>query len=135
MNKLLAQNITNPALGDIATQRGSAFVPGLITALINLGFVAGSLFFLANLIMGGIKWTESGGDKGKIEEARAQVTQSVVGAIVLFSAYAIMALVEFFFSVDLTLFNLDDLRVQGSGGANAPVQCPPGFFGPNCNLQ
>lgn len=112
-NRLISQVIGNPALGSTGQQSGQSFISGLISALINLGFVAGSTIFLFILITGGIKWMSAGGDKGKLEEARGTVTNAVVGIAVMFSAYAILALVEYFFTVNLTVFDLESMRVGG----------------------
>lgn len=108
---LIAQNIGNPIL-NYPNATGVSFFQGLLPALINLGFVAGSVFFIFNVIMGGIKWTSAGGDKGHLESARSQVTNAIIGLMILFSLYAVVSFMEYFFSVDLTLFDLQDLRVN-----------------------
>ncbi|MBI2590350.1 MAG: hypothetical protein HYW33_00510, partial [Candidatus Blackburnbacteria bacterium] len=61
------------------------------------------------LVLGGIKWITSGGDKNKTEEARQQITSALVGLVVVFSAWAIAQLIRILFDVDL--FNLTISRV------------------------
>jgi len=68
-----------------------------------LVIVAAVLFFFW-LVLGGIKWITSGGDKNKTEEARQQITAALVGLVVVFSAWAIAQLIKILFDVDL--FNL-----------------------------
>lgn len=49
-----------------------------------------SVFFL---IWGGIKWVMSGGDKGKIEQARSAIIASIVGLVISLLAYFITSVV------------------------------------------
>jgi hypothetical protein len=51
------------------------------------------LLVLFYLIMGGIEWITSGGDKGKTESARNKITAAVIGIIILAAAFAILQLV------------------------------------------
>ncbi len=128
----MAQNIGNPAINFPADTTGVSFIQGLIPALLNMGFVAGSVFFLFNAILGGIKWISAGGDKGHIETARSQVTNSVIGMFVLLSVYVIVGFIELFFGVNLTMFDLESLRITGDGGPippGAPPQNPGGPIG------
>lgn len=126
---LIAQSIGNPALDFPATTTGVSFIQALIPALINLGFVAGAVFFLFNAIIGAIKWTSSGGDKTHLEEAKSQVTHAVIGIFILLAVYAIVSLVETFFGVNLRQFDLGKLRIVSSGGIVVP---PDGTGNPNC---
>lgn len=77
------------------------------TAIKVLVIVAAVLFFFW-LVLGGIKWITSGGDKNKTEEARQQITAALVGLVVVFSAWAIAKLIDILFGVDL--FNLTITR-------------------------
>lgn len=124
---LQTSNIGNPTL-NFTFDSGAAFVGALVPALVNIGFTVGAIFFVFNLIMGGVKWTSAGGDKGHLEVARTQVTHAIIGIFVLLSLYAIVSLVEYFFGVNLTLFDLELLRINaGSGGFIPPCPpCPPG---------
>jgi hypothetical protein len=96
---------------DIKGGAGSQFssltnitVPGLISGLIRLLVIVAAVVFFFMLVIGGIKWIMSGGDKGKTEEARNQITAALVGLVVVFSAWAIAQLVKTLFGVDI--FNL-----------------------------
>ena len=71
--------------------------------------VAAVLFFLW-LVLGGIKWITSGGDKNKTEEARQQITAALVGLVVVFSAWAIARLISILFGVDLFDLNIESIR-------------------------
>jgi hypothetical protein len=57
------------------------------------------------IILGGIQWITSGGDKTKLQAARSKLTWSIIGLVIAFSAFFIVALIGFFFKVDLMKFN------------------------------
>ncbi len=62
----------------------------LINAVLTFVMVIAALLVFLYLIMGGIQWITSGGDKGKTEEARNKITSAIVGLIVLAASYAIL---------------------------------------------
>jgi hypothetical protein len=62
---------------------------------------AGMATFLY-MVYGGIMWIMSGGDKGKLEDARAKITQSVVGLAVVASSWAVFKLIDYFFGIGIT---------------------------------
>jgi len=53
------------------------------------------------LVIGGIKWIASGGDKAQTESARNQITAALVGLVIVFAAWAILALIKVFFGIDI----------------------------------
>lgn len=62
--------------------------------------VAGLATFLY-LIYGGVEWITSGGDKGKIEEARSKITNGIIGLAIVASAWAVFLLVIYFFGINI----------------------------------
>lgn len=50
-----------------------------------LTVIAGIWFFFL-LVTGGIQWISSGGDKGKIEEARQKITMGIIGIAIVVAA-------------------------------------------------
>ncbi len=79
----------------------------LVTIVISFAIIVAALAFFFMLILGGIKWITSGGDKGKVESARSQITAALIGLVVVFAAWAILSIVENFFHVNLRSFNLN----------------------------
>ena len=65
----------------------------LIRTVITLIIVVAALLTLFYLIMGAIAWITSGGDKGKVEEARNKITAAVIGLLILAAVWAIFQLV------------------------------------------
>jgi hypothetical protein len=63
--------------------------------------VAGLATFMY-LVYGGLQWIMSGGDKGKLEEARAKITNGVIGLAIVASSWAIYLLLDYFFGIGIT---------------------------------
>ena len=71
---------------------------GIISAAIRLILIVAALVFFFILVIGGIKWIVSGGDKAQTEGARNQITAALVGLVIVFAAWAIIKLIDIFFS-------------------------------------
>lgn len=72
-----------------------------IKNVVNAMLVIAAVIAFAYLIMGGIQWITSGGDKGAMETARNKITHAIVGLIIVASAYAVMTLVSSFLGLDI----------------------------------
>ncbi|OGM14715.1 hypothetical protein A3D84_00490 [Candidatus Woesebacteria bacterium RIFCSPHIGHO2_02_FULL_42_20] len=108
----MGDSIKNPALDPrIANMTAVEFISNLLRVLLGLAFIIGSLAFFFILILGGIEWITSGGDKVKVDDARRKVTNALIGLVLLFSVFAIANLVDFVFGVNITSFNLDFLNL------------------------
>lgn len=122
MSTLIAQ-LTNPAVGPLSKTSGNsgavgASVLGRYAAiLIQTALVLGGLAVLAYMIIGAIGWISAGGDKGKVEAARNQIIQSIIGLAVLFSVTAVAAWVGPVFGMNL--LRPAFVNQIGSSGTNA----------------
>ena len=74
---------------------------GVIEWAIGVVLVIAAVLFFFMLIIGGIRWITSGGDKGKTETARNQITAALIGLTIVFAAWAIAQLVKVVFGVDI----------------------------------
>lgn len=74
---------------------------GLIGGFIKLALVVAALVFFFILVIGGIRWIVSGGDKQQTENARGQITAALVGLVIVFAAWAIAQLIGTFFGIDI----------------------------------
>lgn len=78
----------------------------IVSTTINLALgVAGVLAFLS-LLWGGIRWIVAGGDKEGVEKARKRITASLVGLAIVFSAYALIFIIQALFNVNIIQVNL-----------------------------
>lgn len=71
---------------------------GIVGNIINILLVISIVVSLFFLIWGGIKWITSGGDKGKIEQARSTLIAAVVGLAISLLAFFIVDFVLGFFT-------------------------------------
>ena len=101
MNNLLAETIDlKPKEGDFVNISNFT-LPSIISALIRGAMVVAAIIFFFMLVIGGIKWIASGGDKAATEGARNQITAALVGLVIVFAAWAIVALINTFFGVNI----------------------------------
>jgi TRAP-type C4-dicarboxylate transport system permease small subunit len=101
MQKLLAEKIElQPKTGDFVGL-GTLTLPQIISALIRGIVVIAAVIFFFILVVGGIRWIASGGDKAQTEAARNQITAALVGLVIVFAAWAIVALINVFFDVNI----------------------------------
>ncbi|KKS96228.1 MAG: hypothetical protein UV71_C0001G0102 [Microgenomates group bacterium GW2011_GWC1_43_13] len=102
MQKLLADSIQlQPDRGSQWYNLGQLTIPVIVSGLIKLIVVVAALVFFFILVIGGIRWIASGGDKAQTEGARNQITAALVGLVIVFAAWAIVALIKVFFNVDI----------------------------------
>lgn len=80
---------------------GNISIPGLIGGAINLILIAAAVIFFFILVIGGIRWITSGGDKANTEGARNQITAALVGLVIVFAAWAIIQLIQLFFGITI----------------------------------
>jgi hypothetical protein len=99
----LAQQIVNPVLpGNLGSGGSGAGAPAIgllvsniVWALVIFAFIASFLY----LLLGGFNWITSGGDKAKLQAARDEITNAIIGIIVVAACWAIMTLVGNFLGI------------------------------------
>lgn len=85
-------NVTGNQAADLASSQQQletilSNVIGTITAIVGLAFL---LF----LLFGAVQWITAGGDEGKIENAKKQITNAGLGLIATIVAWSIMTVVS-----------------------------------------
>lgn len=80
---------------------GSLTVNNMVSGAITLVLIIVSLIFFFILVIGGLKWITSGGDEKKVAAARAQITNALIGLVIVFAAWAIMKLIGSVFGINL----------------------------------
>jgi len=68
-------------------------IGSLINGVLSFVMVIAALLVFGFLILGGIEWITSGGDKNKTESARNKITAAIIGLIILAASYAILLIV------------------------------------------
>lgn len=100
LNLLAASDINLQPSGQFA-QLGNLTVGGIVSGLIRLVLVVAAIVFFFILVVGGIRWIASGGDKAQTENARNQITAALVGLVIVFAAWAIVQLINTFFGINI----------------------------------
>jgi hypothetical protein len=109
----LAANLTNPALGpQLQALNGVSFIQKLVPTTITIALTIGVLIFFFNILMGGIAYINSGGDKAKTEAARSKITNAMIGLVIMFLVFMTLTLVGSILGAPLTILDLDSLRIQ-----------------------
>jgi len=80
---------------------GGITLAGIVSALVTMVLIVAALVFFFMLILGGIKWISSGGDKSQTESARNQITAALIGLVIVFAAWAIIELINAFFGINI----------------------------------
>lgn len=105
--------IGNPALGNsLSGFTGAGFIARLVSMLITLALIAGAVAFVFVLLLGAISWITSGGDKAKVETARARVATGIVGLVVLLATWAIIRLIQQIFNINILTLDILNLAIQ-----------------------
>lgn len=106
VNRVYAQDIVIPTPEKVRITN----IGQLISALVGTLLIIAALLAFLYLILGGISWITSGGDKAAMEAARNKITHAIVGLIIVGAAWAIMVLVQSFLGIE----------VIGGSGVNLP---------------
>ena len=104
MTKAFAQGIVNPVLpgplGSGTTESGPAVVGNIIGGVIGAFLIFSFIVAMLYLILGGLDWITSGGDKTKLQSARDKITNALIGMIIVAGAWAITLLLAQFFGIE-----------------------------------
>ena len=89
-NDLLGQiNLKVPDLGELTAN------------FVVVAFFAAGIFFVAQIVIGGISWINAGGDPKALESARSRITNAVIGLIIVVAAFAIAVIFTQAFGIDI----------------------------------
>ena len=69
-------------------------VQGIVATLLSVVFYVGLSLTFVFLIIGGIKYVMAGGDETKIADARGQVTNAIIGFVVVIGAFSLRFVVQ-----------------------------------------
>ena len=91
--------IENPALNAGLGQKN--LLPQFLTNFWSLAISLGGIVLLFMLIMAGIKYILSQGDKTQLEQAKDQILHAVIGFVILMAIYVIIKILETFFGMSI----------------------------------
>ena len=72
----------------------------LISALIGAILIIATIAAFVYLLLGGITWITSGGDKANVQAAQKRIQAAIIGLIIVFAAWALMIVIGRFLGID-----------------------------------
>ena len=72
--------------------------PNLVGNIVQYLIIIAIAVSIIFIVIGGIKWTTSGGDKEKVAQARGTITAAIIGLIIAVLAFAIVSFVVYLFT-------------------------------------
>lgn len=83
------QQLINPGSGFVnpGTTTATQSVSNTTTLVVNGLFTLGAILAVVYLILGGVRWITSRGDKNGVEAARRQIVAAIIGLIVVAVAF------------------------------------------------
>lgn len=94
--------IGNPVLTGISDKTPAdapSMLGTLISGLVGILLTAATIWSFIQLLLGGLAWISSGGDKTALEEARSKIINAIIGLGIVFAAWAIFLLILQFLGV------------------------------------
>lgn len=100
-------NFNSPVFAQITVPSGmpvgegllwSSIIPGVIKILLLVAFVLSFIY----LLLGGISWITSGGDREALASAKKKVTYAVLGLVLVLLSFALLGIIGTGFGVGLT---------------------------------
>lgn len=81
---------------------GFTCIWNIVSNLTSVVFILGGIAFFVMLVLGGLEWSMSSGDKVKVENAQKKITNALIGLAIIASSWAIYLLVLDFFGIDIS---------------------------------
>jgi hypothetical protein len=75
--------------------------PSIISGAISLVLIITIVVFFFILVIGGLKWLTGGGDEKKVGEARSQITNGLIGLVIIFSTWAVIRIIGTVFGINM----------------------------------
>jgi len=100
----VSSSASQPPIALVHTLGGSLpnfTVADFVTFVIRILIIAAFILAFIFLLLGGLRWVIAGGDEKAVAAARAMIIGTLVGLLIVLSAYALLRLLEFFFGVTI----------------------------------
>ena len=98
-----------PTVGKIGVPIPFDNLGEILSSLLNIAYILAGVFFLIQVLIGGIAWINAGGDPKAMESARGRITNAVIGLVIVVAAFAITIIVTTVFGVNI--FSGDTIKI------------------------
>lgn len=88
---------------------------GYVSTAINLMLGSAGIIAFFFLLWGGLQWILAGGDKEGTEKARKRITSALIGLAIVFSAYALIFIIQALFGIDVLQLQLKAIPPTSNG--------------------
>lgn len=104
VSQVLAASDIELPIGENVTRNnffGYTCIGHLVSNIVSAAFIISGIAFFLILVMGGVEYLTSGGDKGKVESSQKRISSALIGLAIVASSYAVYMLVLEFFGINL----------------------------------
>jgi len=103
-----------PTVGKIGIPIPFNNLGDVVSSLLNIAYIVAGIFFLIQVVLGGISWINAGGDPKAMEAARGRITNAVIGLVIVAAAFAITLIFTTLLGVNIFSGEIIDI-IPGSG--------------------
>ncbi|PIR59367.1 MAG: hypothetical protein COU69_00660 [Candidatus Pacebacteria bacterium CG10_big_fil_rev_8_21_14_0_10_56_10] len=98
-----SENFTGSSPEELISNPSAAFSSGEIIVSRILGFatILAGILLIVYFLIGAFGWLTAGGDSGKIQKARDQMVNAVVGLIIVVAAFSVVGLIGAVVGLDI----------------------------------
>ena len=121
MLNLIAQSTTLNSIKSIlpfTAEDAGAGAENLISTTIGFITLVAGIAFLLYLIIAGFNWITAGGDPEKVKKAQANITNAILGLIIIVIAYAVTSVIGSIFGFSI----LSPAKIIDQLGPTSPAQ-------------
>lgn len=93
--------IINPVIGLFGTQPGQITIATILATFLRISLVVAGILLLIYLVIGGIQWLTSGGEKAALESARGRLTNAFIGLLIIVLVLVIIDLINRVLGLDI----------------------------------
>lgn len=83
----------------------------IVSNMIGLVTILAGLFFVMTFFLAAFKWLSGGGDSSKVQKARDEMVQGVLGLIIVIAAYAIIGVIGTILGLNLLRPGMELLKL------------------------
>lgn len=89
----IAEALCKAGKGDPSNTAAGTQLNKVISTIIGVMTAVAAIWFIFQFIIAGYQWIQSGGEKNNIEQARDKITNSLIGLIIVVSAWIIIGVI------------------------------------------
>jgi len=93
--------ITNPVIGLFGKQAGNLTLAYLLAQFLRVSLVAAGILLLVYLVITGIQWLTSGGEKTAVAAAKERMTAAFIGLIIIILVIVVINLINNIFGLNI----------------------------------